>query len=315
MSAQHAGIADQTASPHLPSRALALVATLVALAALLLAACGAQARAAGNGTPAPSASARSIGHVTITAHDFDFNTPGTVPAGPVELTFVNQGTQVHQAQLFHLNPGVTPDQFIAALTAGGPASTRTLAAPWGGADETAPHQPAVHVIVVMAPGTYVVACLVRGPDGMFHYQMGMVGSFTVAGSNSGAPAAYTPPDDGTVTEVEMSITLPAAISQVGRHTFKVVNAGTTVHALDILQLAPGKTAQDVETYLNEASPSGPPPFVLLGGVGGMHPGLGGTQWLLTNLTPGNYVAACMVVDPVSHKAHAAMGMLTGFTVV
>lgn len=308
MPTQYAHGSDPAASSHMPSRALALVATLVALAALLLAACGAQASAAAHDAPA----APAIGHVTITAEDFDFNMPSTVPVGPVEFTFVNQGTQVHQAQFFHLNQGVTPDQFIAALKAGGPASTRTLAAPWGGVDETAPHQPAVHDIVVMAPGTYVVACLVHGSDGMFHYQMGMVGSFTVAGS--GASPAYSPSDDGTVTEVEMSVTLPQAISQVGRHTFKVVNAGTTVHALDILQLAPGKTAQDVETYLNEAPPSGPPPFVLLGGVGGMHPGAGGTQWLLTNLAPGNYVAACLVVDPVSHKTHAAMGMLTGFTV-
>ncbi len=56
---------------------------------------------------------------------------------------------------------------------------------------------------------------------------------------------------------------------------------------------------------------------LLSGIGGTRPGgthPGGTQWLLTNLAPGNYVAACMVVDPVSHKTHAAMGMLTAFTV-
>lgn len=308
MSAQHVHSSDKTASPHAPSRALALVATFVALAALLLAACGVRASAAAHDAPAFAA----IGHVTITAQDFDFHMPSTVPAGPVEFTFVNQGTQVHQAQFFHLQPGVTPTQFIAALKASGPASTRALAAPWGGVDETAPHQPAVHVIEVMAPGTYVVACLVRGSDGMFHYQMGMLGSFTVAAPGSSALAPYNPPDDGTATLVEMSITLPTAISQVGRHTFKIVNAGTTVHALDILQLAPGKTAQDVETYLNAPSPAGPPPFVLLGGVGGMHPG--GTQWLLTNLAPGNYVAACLVVDPVSHKTHAAMGMLTSFIV-
>lgn len=306
MSPQHAQDPDQPPAPRAMSRALALVFTLAALAALLLAACGPQASAAGHN----AAAAANIGHVTITAHDYAFDLPSAVPAGPVEFTFVNQGTDVHQAQFFHLNQGVTPDQFIAALKAGGPASTRALAAPWGGIDETAPHQPAVHVIDVMAPGTYVVACLVRGSDGMFHYQMGMVGSFTVAGS--GTPKPYNPSDDGTATLVEMSITLPVAISQAGRHTFKIVNAGTTVHALDILRLAPGKTAQDVETYLNTPAPSGPPPFVLLGGVGGMHPG--GTQWLLTNFAPGNYVAACLVVDPVSHKTHAATGMLTAFTV-
>ncbi|HEU5439112.1 MAG TPA: hypothetical protein VFU88_07460 [Ktedonobacterales bacterium] len=283
----------------------ALAALPLLLAGLLLSGC--DIRSGGAGAAHAASAVSAIGHVAITAQDFAFHMPSAVPAGPVEFTFVNQGDQVHQAQFFHLKPGVTADQFIAALIAHGPAATRTLGAPWGGIDETMPHRP-VHVIEVMVPGTYVVACLVRGSDGMPHYAMGMVGSFTVAGS--GSPQPYAPPDNGTATLIEMSITLPAAISTPGEHTFKIVNAGTQVHAFDILQLAPGKTAQDVQTYLN--APSGPPPFVLLGGTGGSLPA--STQWLRTSLTPGNYVAACLVVDPVTGKPHAAMGMLTAFTV-
>lgn len=161
---------------HTTARALALGATLLALVALLLAACGAQASAASHNPPATPA----IGHVTITAQDYAFQMPSAVPAGPVEFTFVNHGTEVRQAQFFHLKPGFTSDQFIASLKAGGPASIRSLAAPWGGVDETSPHKPAVHVIDVMAPGTYVVASLVVDPvSHKTHAAMGMYTPYTV----------------------------------------------------------------------------------------------------------------------------------------
>lgn len=48
------------------------------------------------------------------------------------------------------------------------------------------------------------------------------------------------------------------------------------------------------------------------GEGGFTPGSEG--WIITQLKPGDYVAACLVVDPVTYLAHAANGMLAGFTV-
>ncbi len=289
---------------------------LIALASGAACGTGAAAQGQTSANPSPTdADPPTNGHVTIQAEDFSFDMPSSVPAGSIEFTFVNLGDEVHQAQFFHLKPPATADQFIAQLKAGGPASTRTLAVPWGGMDEVAPHKP-VKVIITMAPGAYVVACLVRGADGMFHYQMGMTASFSVP-PVSGTTPPYTAADDGTATLLDapmMSITLPPAISQPGAHLIKVVNSGTQVHALDILQLAPGATAADVQAYFN--APSGQPPFVLLGGVGGAAPAPAPhpTQWLFTHLAPGDYVAACLVVDPVTHKPHAAAGMLTPFTV-
>ena len=300
-----------TRSHHTPRlwRAVTSVLAVAALALLALAGCGATASASGNLNAAGASNAAAhLPSVTITAHNFSFDAPASIPAGLVHLTLINAGADVHQVQFFRLLPGVTPAQFIAALDASGPAATRTLGVPTGGADETAPGV-TTQVINNFPAGTYVITCLVFDPEmHMFHYQMGMTGTVTAATT----AASVTGPlaSDGTIVLLNMTVVLPSTINKPGNRTFNVVNDGPGVHALDILQLAPGKTAQDVQTYLQ--APSGPPPFKLLGGLGGITPATQG--WIITHLQPGNYVAACLVVDPVSHLPHAANGMLAGFTV-
>lgn len=285
-------------------RASASALAVGALALLTLVGCGATASASAG----PSNASVRLPSVTITAHNFSFDMPASIPAGLVRLTFVNAGADVHQVQFFRLLPGVTSAQFIAALDANGPAATRTLGVPTGGADETAPGV-TTQVINNFPAGSYVATCLVFDPEmHMFHYQMGMTGSLTAATTSASVTSPLA--DDGGIALTGMSVLLPANISNPGLRTFKVINDGPGVHALDILQLAPGKTATDVESYLK--APSGPPPFKLLGGLGGIAPATQG--WIVVNLHPGNYVAACLVVDPVSHLPHAANGMLAGFTV-
>lgn len=283
---------------------LALLTLAVVL--IVLAGCGATARASGAG---PSDASAHLPHVTITAHDFSFDMPSEIPAGLVHVTFVNQGDEVHQAQFFRLLPGVTAAQFIAALKTGGPASTRAYSVPTGGVDETAPGLTA-DVINEFPAGNYVVACLVVHPGEGPHYALGMTASMTATTSASSVSVSTSLANDGAITLVNMSVLLPSTISKPGLRVYQVINDGPGVHALDILRLAPGKTAQDVQAYLK--SPSGPPPFTLLGGMGGLAPTTQG--WIITNLHPGSYVAACLVVDPTTHRPHAAMGMLAGFTV-
>ena len=287
----------------------ALTVSALALALLILAGCGPVAQASGTTSAAgASNAAANLPSITVTAHDFSFDMPASIPAGLVHITFVNKGHDVHQVQYFHLLRGVTASQFIAALNAGGPASTRTLGVPTGGVDETAPGLTS-QVINVFPAGDYVATCLVFDPEmHMFHYQMGMTASMTAATTSSSVNGPLA--NDGTIVLLNMTITIPANLSKPGLRTFKVINDGPGVHALDILRLAPGKTAQDVQTYLQ--APSGPPPFTLLGGIGGITPTAQG--WIVINLPSGNYVAACLVVDPVSHLPHAANGMLAGFSI-
>jgi hypothetical protein len=284
------------------------IAAGIACLALVLAVEGGIPRFLSGVTPVHAASSPPIPEVSIVAHDYSFDMPNTIPTGLVRISMVNSGDDVHQAQFFRLLPGKTSQQFIDALLAGGPASTRDFGAPAGGTDETSPGL-TTKVIIDLAAGNYVVACLVVS-GGHPHYHIGMVGTFTAA-TLTVVHARQQPKEDGTITLAGMTVTLPDTLSKPGNRTFRVTNSGPGVHALDILQPLPGKTAADIEAYLR--APAGPPPFVYLGGMGGLAPSSSG--WIETHLLPGDYVAACLVVDLVSHRTHASMGMMAAFTVV
>ena len=58
--------------------------------------------------------------------------------------------------------------------------------------------------------------------------------------------------------------------------------------------------------------SGPPPYTVLGGMQAMNPNRIG--WTTVDLTPGEYIAICVVPDPSSGKPHVELGMIHGFTV-
>jgi hypothetical protein len=87
----------------------------------------------------------------------------------------------------------------------------------------------------------------------------------------------------------------------------------------LARLDPGKTRQDVANLFKgpQQGPGGPPPWAHV--VGGLN-SLSGhqTAYLTVTLTPGTYVALCLMPDTRSgmHQGtpHAAEGMLSSFTV-
>ena len=92
--------------------------------------------------------------------------------------------------------------------------------------------------------------------------------------------------------------------------FPQADVGPQPHELNLLKLAPGKTAQDVLAWEN--APSGPPPFEAVGGINGLSPNAAG--YMTLDLQPGSYVAICHIPDPASGLTHAHLGMLKAFTV-
>ncbi|HLX58262.1 MAG TPA: hypothetical protein VKR83_14680 [Ktedonobacteraceae bacterium] len=261
-------------------------------------------------TTAPTTAATSqpsIAAITITAVDFSYTLPQTVPAGLVDITFVNSGTQLHQAQLVQLNSGVTYDQFHSALLQKGLLVMRTLGKLMGGPNITAPGKSS-EVMLNLPAGQYVAMCPIPAKDGVRQYLKGMITSFTVsAPANNAQPAA--PTATGQVTLKSFSIGLPTTVS-VGAVTWQVMNTGQEPYEFNVVKLAPGKTAQDVSVFL--LHPSGPPPFINIGGMAAISPGLSG--WVKFNLTAGTYVALSQVLDKATGKPDFTLGMLTSFTV-
>jgi hypothetical protein len=251
--------------------------------------------------------APSIPLVTITAKDYSFQMPSSLPNGLVRVAFKNNGKQPHQANIARLNRGITKakleqqlqqhmDAALSMVTfVGGP----NVVDPGGSQD----------VVLNLSQGEYVAICFVSDPTGMPHFMDGMISLFAVGGSNGRQPS--TPVSNGTVTLKEFSITVPAKVT-AGTYTWMVKNAGTQPHEMALLKLATGKSQSDALNFLEQQQPSGPPPFTDAGGMAALSPG--GSAWVMVTLAKGNYLALCYVPDVHNGKPHFMEGMIVQLTV-
>lgn len=252
----------------------------------------------------------------ITANDDQFQLAPSTPGGYTAVTLNNSGAEPHHAMFMRLNPGATVAEFMAAAKGPDPGALFALATSAGGPGSVDSGQIS-HAIVDLAPGQYVVICMVPDAKGMPHYQMGMVAPLTVtaAAEPGAAPAAQT-----TIDLVDFSFDgLPPAV-RPGRHVWKVVNTGAQLHEMVLNRLAPGHTFQQVAAMLTApqpagapaAPPPGPPPFTGVAGVAPMSQGA--ANWAVLNLTPGDYFAICYIPDIKSGKPHFDLGMMKPFSV-
>jgi hypothetical protein len=252
----------------------------------------------------------SIPSVTMTAKDYSFQMPGTLPNGLVHITFKNAGKQPHQANIARLNKGVTAAKVQQQLNQNMDAALG-LVTLVGGPNTVDPGG-SQQVVLRFSPGEYVAICFVAGPDGKPHFMKGMLKFFSVSTSSSGASSAPSAPSvDGTVTLKEFVISVPTHLT-AGSHTWLVSNVGTQPHEMDLIKLASGKSASDVLGFLKQPQPSGPPLFADAGGLGALAPG--SSAWVMVTLTKGNYVALCFVPDSRNGTPHVMEGMMTQFTI-
>ncbi|NUQ11053.1 MAG: hypothetical protein HUU26_01830 [Gemmatimonadaceae bacterium] len=288
---------------------------LLALSAVLaVAAC-----AGSSADVAPAAS------VQITATDYAFAVPATVPGGLVPVTFTNGGKEDHHAQIVRLNDGVTRDQFKeklasviqAAATEGEGAYMRLfeVASVAGGPGMVAPGR-SLDTVSDLSPGEYALICFVAGPDGVPHVVKDMVQYFTVtapANASTAAPAAAV-----SINLADFAFSdLPAF--RTGRTTIEVSNGGPEPHEMIVLKLD-GITLQQLMEMMSSPPPAPPPgaapppmPFSSVGGVQALMPGAKG--WVTLDLTPGTYAMVCFIPSPANGgKPHVMLGMSKEFTV-
>jgi uncharacterized cupredoxin-like copper-binding protein len=215
-------------------RAPVRAASLLFLAAA--AAAGAKKEEAASAPSAPPT-------VTITAADYVFSAPDTIPAGVVRVRLVNHGPSLHHVQFIQLGAGKTMDSLVAVLQHAGPppAWVRMVSGP----NPPAPNASA-ELVTDLAPGNYAIVCFVPDERGVPHFAKGMARTVVVAAR--GAMAAAEPAADVQVDLADYSFTLSKDIS-AGKHTLKVVNAGVQPHELFIARLDANATAQQLVHYV------------------------------------------------------------------
>jgi plastocyanin len=247
--------------------------------------------------------------VMVSGSDYAFKSPNTLETGYQTLTFTNTGKEVHHLQLARLNDGVTLEQFQAAMQESEFAALPLLEFV-GGVGVIAPGQTATTTIKLEKPGTYLELCFISNAEGVPHLALGTMKSIEVVAATE--VATEVPKADLRVDMVDFAFAIPAALPS-GEQVWEIVNHGPQLHELQLVKIKEGKTVQDVMTYFQSPVQGPDTPFETMGGAQGLS--TGHSNFVSFELTPGEYVALCLIPDPESAQAHIALGMVSHFRLV
>jgi hypothetical protein len=253
---------------------------------------------------AAPAAAAAPNMVTFTAREFAFEGPDTIPAGLTMFHLSGAGQEIHHLQLIKLEDGKTYADFEAAMKVKGPPPAWMKQ--YGGVNPPAPGEMAI-ATQTMEPGNYAVVCFVESADRTPHFAKGMMKPLTVKAdpnANMTEPTA-----DVTLTLNDYSFTLSKPLV-AGRQMIKVENAAVQPHEVVLVQLAPGKTIDDLAKWVFEMK--GPPPGKPIGGIPGFMKGK--NTYFEASLAPGDYGMICFVPDAKDGKPHFEHGMKQQFKI-
>ena len=270
----------------------------------------AQRVAAPPATSAATGSTAGVGggsnRIAITARDYSFDAPRTLPTGISSFTLRNSGAEEHHAQFLRLNDGVTVEQFGQAA-AGNPDAALALVSTEGGPGSVEPGKTGNEVFLDLRAGNYLLVCFIESPDGVPHIAKGMVQPIAVAPPPT---SAQPPQSSATVDMFDFGFTIPQL--RPGQQTLKITNSGPQPHELDIVKIPDDVTPAQLAAALQNLGEE--PPFETTDVPGFQGIDKGGTGWLSLNLTAGSYVALCFIPDQATGAPHAALGMVQPFRV-
>lgn len=243
--------------------------------------------------------------VTLTAVDYAFEAPDTIEAGFTTFRLVNDGSQLHMAQLIKLEGGRSLDDFLVAYAeAFRTTGPRPPWAPRFGGPGAADPGGSSNTTEYLEPGSYAWICIMNVPDGIPHVVKARMARAFAVRAHNGAPPPQTAPAASLVFQlVDYAFRITGPL-RAGRHVVRVENAGTEPHEVGLLRLAPGKTMEDLQAWMQD--PQGPPPGSSVGGVSSLAPKL--EAYFEVDLTAGDYVVLCFVTAP-DGRSHVEHGMI------
>ena len=261
-----------------------------------------------NRKPAPPPAPPTATVVSITGNDFSFTAPDTIPAGLTSVKFQNAGKEPHQVVFIRIDSGKTMADIATIMKDPNAKVPGWMAFPLG-ANGVVPGDSA-NATATLAAGHYILVCFISSADGTMHVNKGMVRPIEVKASTG--PAAADPTADLTITEKDFTWDISGPIT-AGTHTFRVDNAGPQPHEVAIYQLAPGKSAKDLQAWM-AAGMKGEPPAKPVGGFVGPMPVAGDHGFFTATFAAGKYVFLCFFPDQKDAKPHVMHGMMKEVTV-
>jgi hypothetical protein len=287
------------------------VAALLATAALMACSPKEQPNTTDSSSAAPVTAAAQTAPNTVhlIAKDYSFDAPAQISAGLTTLHLMNQGKELHQAQLIKLTEGKTFEDFTAALKAMKP---NTPPPSWvvfaGGPNAAAPGGTA-ETTQLLEAGNYVLTCFIPSADGVPHAMKGMVRGLVVTPSTAAPAAEPTATTTMTLADYKFDLATPL---KSGQNVVRVENSADQPHEVVLFKLAPGKTMKDFQAWLPVSNKGAMPPAMPMGGVVGLSKGQHAT--FNANLDAGDYVLVCFLEDAKDGKPHFLHGMVQEFKI-
>lgn len=281
--------------------------------------------------PAGDGGETERGVVEVTADDFEFEAPNQVPSGWTSLRLTNAGEQDHFFVLWRLPEGKTVrdyrqevvnvfSQVYGRYSSGDLTREETLqelgaelpdwfpsdAVPSGGVALTEAGTSAEST-VRLEPGTHVLECYVKTPDGTWHTERGMVKQLVVTEEDSGAEP---PEPDVELTLSNYEIDAPDRVAAGSRTVAVSVTdepEGVMPHDINLFRLDEGDDVDEIVAWMDWMELDqfrSPAPARPMGGVENLP--AGATGYMTADLEPGRYAWVS--------EEYSARGMVQEFVV-
>jgi hypothetical protein len=232
--------------------------------------------------------------ITITAHDFFYVAPNPLPAGVTTFRLRNLGPDLHHVWIVRLDEGYAYSDFSDALRSG------RVSQPWArgmGGPETPEVGGESIVTVDLAPGRYVLACMLPSVDGASHMSKGMFQPLTVTAAKAGARNML--PKSGAAIVLSNTGARASEGISAGRRTIRVASNADSLTGVRIGLLMPGRSQADVESWISSgAKDRANPPVRLVGGVAAL--AKGEENFIDLALQRGTYVLMPMEFSGISN---------------
>jgi hypothetical protein len=245
--------------------------------------------------PASAAPAQTL---VVTAYEYTFKAPDSLPAGVVTVRLVNRGRIGHQASLARLDDSSSLDRVMRSLAAD---KEHTGGIQWTGGVESAIPGGSGETTLVLRPGRYVIVCA-YDHDGQRHMSMGMLRPLVVtagaANANLTLPATAT-----TIRLSDYHVAVVGALHS-GHQLVRIENIGEHWHQLSITRIRDHATIDEIMKWDGKSQPA--PLQDISGGAAAMEPGT--TSVISLDLKPGRYELECGLSDDSKSKPHFLLGM-------
>ena len=171
--------------------------------------------------PATAAPARTL---VVTAYEYSFQAPDSVPAGIVTVRLVDRGRKGHQLAMARLDDTSSLDRVMRSLIAD---KARTGGLRWVGGVESAIPGQSAETILPLTSGRYVIICAYDGDNGLAHMSLGMIRPLIVTpGTPVTAQSLPSTPTTIELSDYHIDISEPL---HSGTQLVRVVNAGKQRH--------------------------------------------------------------------------------------